>query len=106
MSYMTLSSQEKHHFYSFRTFAHIRQHYFSKYWGDECMGRPPPQTFGGTVPPVPLGFRLWCLSSRRMLTYFHSYRRARELIIGKGFRDISHALRKPGQRRSRYSLKL
>ena len=24
--------------------AHIRQHYFSKYWGDECMGRPPPQT--------------------------------------------------------------
>src|SRR6218665_3448892 len=27
-------------FYSVRTFARIRQHYFSKYWGDQCMGRP------------------------------------------------------------------
>src|SRR6218665_1685986 len=53
---MTLSSQEKHLFYSFHTFAHIRQHYFSKYWGDECMGRPPTSNFGGTVPPVPPRF--------------------------------------------------
>src|SRR6218665_2400869 len=37
--------------YSVRTFARIRQHYFSKYWGDGCMGRPPPQILGG--PPVP-----------------------------------------------------
>src|SRR6218665_1792427 len=43
MSYMTLSSQEKplfntkflddSFFYSLRTFARIRQHYFSKFWG-------------------------------------------------------------------------
>jgi len=67
MSYMTLSSQEKplfqkripwwHLFYSVRTFAPIRQHYFSKYWGDGCTGRPPTSNFGGTVPPVPLSFR-------------------------------------------------
>src|SRR6218665_3751723 len=44
-------------FYSFHNFAHIRQHYFAKYWGDECIGRPPTSNFGGTVPPSPLGFR-------------------------------------------------
>src|SRR6218665_2363 len=45
-------------FYSVRTFACIRQHYFSKYWGDGCMGRPPSQIcFGGTVPRVPLCLR-------------------------------------------------
>src|SRR6218665_4160991 len=31
--------------------AHIRKHYFSKYWGDGCMGRPPPQSLGDR-PPV------------------------------------------------------
>src|SRR6218665_2447540 len=42
-------------FYSVRTFARIRQRYFSKYWGDQCMGRPHLKFFfGGTVPPVPL----------------------------------------------------
>src|SRR6218665_632682 len=41
-------------FNSFHTFAHIRQHYFSKYWkGDECMGCPPPQTLGGPSPQPP-----------------------------------------------------
>ena len=40
-------------FYSVRTFARIRQHYFSKYWGDGCAGRPPTSNFGETVPPVP-----------------------------------------------------
>src|SRR6218665_691634 len=40
-------------FYSVRAFARIRQHYFSKYWGDGCMGRPPPHILRGTVPPVP-----------------------------------------------------
>src|SRR6218665_2041130 len=39
--------------YSVRTFAHIQQHYFSKYWGDQCMGRPPTSNFGGPSPPVP-----------------------------------------------------
>jgi len=57
---MTLSSQEQplfqtriplwHLFYSVRTFARIRQHCFSKYWGDGCMGRAPTSNFGGTVP--------------------------------------------------------
>src|SRR6218665_52260 len=27
------------------------QHYFSKYWGNGCVGRPPPQIWG-TVPPI------------------------------------------------------
>src|SRR6218665_1710398 len=56
-SYTTLSSQEKPLFYSFHTFAHIQQHYFSKYWGDECMGRTPTSNFGGPSPQFPLGFR-------------------------------------------------
>ena len=43
-------------FYSFHTFAHIRQHYFSKYWGDECMGRLPTWNFGGDRPLVPPRF--------------------------------------------------
>ena len=59
---MTLSSQGKALFklrkeflddtyfvYSVRPFAPIPQHYFSKYWGDQCMGRPHLK-FGGTVP--------------------------------------------------------
>src|SRR6218665_508834 len=41
-------------FYSVRTFARIRKHYFSKYWGDQCMGRPPTSNFGGDRPPVSL----------------------------------------------------
>src|SRR6218665_1661189 len=48
-------------FYSVHTFARIRQHYFPKYWGDECMGRPHLK-FGGNVPPVPLGLRPWARS--------------------------------------------
>src|SRR6218665_1905250 len=47
-SFMTL-------FYSGRTFARIRQHYFSKYWGDGCMGRTPTSNFGGPSPQSPLG---------------------------------------------------
>src|SRR6218665_3172635 len=53
MSYMTLSSQDKHHFYSFHTFAHIRQHYFSKYWGTNAWAVPPPQTLGDRPPSPP-----------------------------------------------------
>src|SRR6218665_828880 len=66
--YMTLPRKKDHYFrkeflydtffYSLRTFARIRQHYFSKYWGDGCMGRPgrpPPQIFKflGDRPPSP-----------------------------------------------------
>src|SRR6218665_1144059 len=40
-------------FYSVRTFARIRQHYFSKYWGNRCMDRSPTSNFGGDRPPVP-----------------------------------------------------
>jgi len=29
------------------TFARFQWYYFSKYWGDGCMGRPPPQILGG-----------------------------------------------------------
>src|SRR6218665_3335222 len=34
-----------------RTFARIRQHYFSKYWGGRVHGPSPHLKFGGTVPP-------------------------------------------------------
>src|SRR6218665_2870231 len=51
----TTNSEKNSFFYSVRTFAPIRQHYFSKYWRDACMGRPPTSNFGGTVP---LGLRL------------------------------------------------
>ena len=48
---------------SFMTpFARMRQHYFSKYWGDGCMGRPSTSNFGGTVPPVsPMSPPVQCL---------------------------------------------
>src|SRR6218665_2543912 len=44
-------------FHSVHAFTHFQQHCFSKYWGDQCMGRPPPRILGGTVPPVPPGLR-------------------------------------------------
>ena len=40
-------------FYSVRTFARIRQHYFSKYWGGGCMGRSPPHILGDRPPQSP-----------------------------------------------------
>ena len=39
-------------FYSVRTFTHIRQHYFSKYWGEPMHGRPHLK-FWGDRPPSP-----------------------------------------------------
>jgi len=42
--------------YSFHTFAHIRQYYFSKYWGANAWAVPFTSNFGGTVPPVPPRF--------------------------------------------------
>src|SRR6218665_1549628 len=52
-------------FHSVHAFTHIRQHYFSKYWGGPMHGRsPPPQILGGTVPPSPpLGLRPWVWGS-------------------------------------------
>src|SRR6218665_2377316 len=62
MTYMALSSREKPLFHnkilhdtffqSIRTFARVRQHYFSKYWEDGCMGRRPPPQIWGDRPPV------------------------------------------------------
>src|SRR6218665_1352820 len=90
MSYTTLSSPKNHYFRKeflhktifflcSYTSARIRQHYFSKYWGDKCMGRPPPQIFWGTVPPVPLGLRHWIpaekisdFRGKKILTTFFS----------------------------------
>src|SRR6218665_364396 len=34
----------------------IRQHYFSKYWGDECNGRSPDLKLWGDRPPSPPRF--------------------------------------------------
>src|SRR6218665_4186171 len=42
-------------FSSGRTFARIRQDYFSKYWGDGCIGRPPTSDFVGGPSPSPSG---------------------------------------------------
>src|SRR6218665_1394672 len=54
MSYITISSQEKHTiFHSVHAFTHFQQHCFSKYWGDQCMGRPPHLEFWGDRPPSP-----------------------------------------------------
>src|SRR6218665_806253 len=44
-------------FYSLRTFARIRQHYFSKYWGHQCMGRPHVKFWRDRLPRSPLGLR-------------------------------------------------
>ena len=48
-------------FYSVHTFTRIRQHYFSKYWGDQCMGRPPPPQIwrGGPATTVHFTFRFY-----------------------------------------------
>src|SRR6218665_2741237 len=40
-------------FYYFHTFAHTRQHYFSKCWGTNAWPPPPPQTLGDRPPSPP-----------------------------------------------------
>src|SRR6218665_2700605 len=91
--YMTISSQEKHNFHSVHAFTHIRQHYFSKYWGGPMHGRSPTSTFGGTVPPVPLGLRpCYC----QCLVYRQPLYRNRKL-------EISTASTKAKSRESTYS---
>ena len=65
MTHMALSSREKPRFHkrnpsffhSVRTFTCVRQHYFSKYWEDGCMGRAQPQFFWGEPSPNPLSLR-------------------------------------------------
>src|SRR6218665_697095 len=52
MSYMTISSQENTIFHFVHAFMHIRQHYFSKYWGTIAWAVPHLK-FGGTVSPSP-----------------------------------------------------
>jgi len=37
-------------FYSAYPFAHIQQHYFSKYWGTNAWAVPPPQIWGDRPP--------------------------------------------------------
>src|SRR6218665_1924248 len=61
MSYTTLSTQEKPLFkkkflyktifYSVHPFAHIQQHYFSKYWGGPMHGSSPTTNFWGSPAP-------------------------------------------------------
>src|SRR6218665_2336137 len=58
-------------FNSVPTFARIRQHYFSKYWGDGCMGRPPTSNFWGDRPPSPFP-RSPPLTVRHDLTSFNA----------------------------------
>src|SRR6218665_3310390 len=54
MSYMTISSQEKHHFSLCSYFhAHPTTLLLKILGGDQCMGGPPISNFGGTAPPVP-----------------------------------------------------
>src|SRR6218665_363152 len=59
MSYMTISSQEKHNFSLCSCFhAHPTTLLLKILGGDQCMGGPPTSNFGGTVPhSPPLGLR-------------------------------------------------
>ena len=80
MSYMTLSSQQKALFQqknslttpifsSLQAFAPIPQHYFSKYWGDQCMGHPHLKFLGGPSPQSPLGLRPWWFNIKNVLVF-------------------------------------
>src|SRR6218665_2636761 len=53
MSYMTISSQENHHF-SLCSYFHAHPTILLlKILGDQCMGRPPTSNFGGRPSPSP-----------------------------------------------------
>src|SRR6218665_1250474 len=51
MSYMTISSQEKHNFSLCSCFHAHPTTLLLKILGDQCMGGPPPQILGGDRPP-------------------------------------------------------
>src|SRR6218665_2777145 len=54
MSYLTLSSQEKHLFFTLFILSRASNNTTSlNIGGNQCMGRPPTSNFGGTVPPSP-----------------------------------------------------
>src|SRR6218665_793109 len=53
MSYMTISSQENHHFSLCSYFHTHPTTLLLKILGGQCMGRPPTSNFGGTVPLFP-----------------------------------------------------
>ena len=59
LSYMTISSREKPLFQEIIPWLHLFwlcsyfRHYFSKYWEDGCMGRPPTSNLGGPFSPAP-----------------------------------------------------
>src|SRR6218665_603055 len=73
MSYMTIFSQEKHHFSLCSYFhAHPTTLLLKILGGINAWAVPPPQIVWGTVPPVPLGLRP-CISQRR--TARETYRR-------------------------------
>src|SRR6218665_1024370 len=57
--------------YSFHTFAHIRQQYFSKYWGTNAWAVPPPQTLGGPSPQSPRFPPLQAECSNKLVTVSH-----------------------------------
>src|SRR6218665_1844006 len=59
MSYMTISSQEKHNFSLCSCFHAHPTTLLLKILGGPMHGRSPTSNFGGTVPPVPLGPRPW-----------------------------------------------
>src|SRR6218665_84258 len=54
---------KKHLFYFVHTFARIRQHYFSKYWGTSAWADPHLKFLGDRLPQSPLGLRLWLHTS-------------------------------------------
>src|SRR6218665_2217568 len=56
MSYMTISSQEKHNF-SLCSYFHAHPTTLLKILGGQSMGGPPTLNFGGPSPQSPLGLR-------------------------------------------------
>src|SRR6218665_3905408 len=66
MSYMTISSQEKHNFSLCSCFHAHPTTLLLKILGDQCMGGPPTSNLGGgPSPQSPLGLRPWSRSNTR-----------------------------------------
>src|SRR6218665_1245509 len=71
MSYMTISSQENHHFSLCSYFHAHPTTLLLKILGGPMHGPSPTSNFGGTVPPVPLGLRLCSLVLLLLLLLLH-----------------------------------